>query len=297
MKILTAILCFGLIAATGHAADRDFSETQIVTAPVAGTVYMLTGEGGNIAVSVGGDGILMVDDQFASLHGKIQAAIDALSGSDVRFLLNTHWHGDHTGGNEALTGEGAVIIAHDNVRKRLKAGQYVPFFDRTIDPRSKGALPVVTFESSMTVYFNDERVDVLHLPSGHTDGDSIVFFRGSNVVHMGDHFFNGLYPYVDLSSGGDVEGYIKNIETVLGGLQDGVKIIPGHGPLADKEDLKVFLAMLKEATGIVKQAVADGQTLQQVLAKGLPENITGKWGGGFLSTDKWLEILYTSYAK
>jgi len=186
-----AIVCFSLTAATAGHAEQDFSQTKVETVHVRGTVHMLKGEGGNIGVSVGSDGVLMVDDQFAPLQEKILAAISALSPAGVRFVLNTHWHGDHTGGNEAQSGEGALIFAHENVRKRLAAGQFVPFFQKMIEPKPKEALPVVTFDQSVTIHFNDERIDVLHFPSGHTDGDSVIFFRGSNVVHLGDHLFNG----------------------------------------------------------------------------------------------------------
>jgi len=200
MRIIYPIVIIGLMMTATSFAGRDFSKTEIKTTHVAGTVYMLQGEGGNIGVSVGDDGVLMVDDQFAPLQEKIQAAIDQLSEKDVRYLLNTHWHGDHTGGNETITKAGTTIIAHENVRARLAAGQFVPFFNRTIDPRPKDALPVITFDRSVTIHFNDERIDVLHFATGHTDGDSIIFFREANVVHMGDQFFNGSYPYIDLGS-------------------------------------------------------------------------------------------------
>jgi len=285
-----------MIAATSY-AQRDFSQTEIKATHVAGTVYMLKGEGGNIGISVGSDGVLMVDDQFAPLQEKIQSAIDQLSESDVRFLCNTHWHGDHTGGNEAVAKAGTTIIAHENVRKRLEAGQFVPFFNKQIDPRPKDALPVITFDQSVTIHFNGERIDVLHFPAGHTDGDSIIFFRESNVVHMGDHFFNGIYPYIDLSSGGNVEGFINNVEEVLRQLPDDIKIIPGHGPLANKNDLNAYHAMLIEARGIVKKAIDDGHSLEQFQADGLPKSITEVWGGGFLNTNQWQEILYTSYSQ
>jgi cyclase len=297
MKRTFCFVVCGVLAATVSFAQRDFSNTSIEAVHVAGSVYMLKGEGGNIGLSIGKDGVLMVDDQFAPLHDKIMAAINELNQGDIKFVLNTHWHGDHTGGNEALAAIDTTVIAHDNVRKRLAEGLYIPLFDRKIDPRPKEALPVITYERSVTIHFNGEPIDVIHVPTGHTDGDSVIFFRESGVVHMGDQFFNGFYPYIDLSSGGSVEGYMNNIENILSELPDNIKIIPGHGPLGNKEDLKALLSLLREATGIVLLRVSEGQSLEQAVEVGLPQSIEEKWGGGFLSTEKWLTILYNYYVQ
>ena len=185
-------------------AQRDFSEVQIKSTHVAGNVYMLEGSGGNIGVSVGADGVLIVDDQFAPLAGKIEAAIRDINSGSLKFVLNTHLHGDHTGGN-AHFGKKASIVAHTNVRKRLAADS------RT----AREALPVVTFDQSISVHFNGEEIKVIHVPPGHTDGDSVIHFTQSGVVHMGDQFFNGRFPFVDLDRGGDVKGYVKNVENIL----------------------------------------------------------------------------------
>ena len=266
-------------------AQRDMASVQIKTIPVAKNIYMLEGSGGNIGVSVGPDGILIVDDQFAPLAEKIESALTKLNPGKLKFLLNTHWHGDHTGGN-AHFGKGATIIAQDNVRKRLA--------DKS--DTKKEALPVITFAESASVHFNGEEIKLLHHGPGHTDGDSVIYFSGANVVHMGDQFFNGRFPFIDLGSGGDVEGYIKTVATVLSKIPADAKIIPGHGPLATVEDLKKFHEMLLETTGLVKKAIADGKTLEQLKASGLPDKWK-EWGSGFINTARWLEITYNNLKK
>src|SRR6185436_8830911 len=228
--VFTALI---FVASTGF-AQRDFANVEIKTLPVAKNIYMLEGAGGNIGVSIGPDGNLMVDDQFAPLAPKIDAALQKLNPGKLRFLLNTHHHGDHTGGNAVFGAKEATIIAQSNVRRRL-AG----------DANSKKeALPVITFDHSASVHFNGEEIKLLHHGPGHTDGDSIIHFTGANVVHMGDQFFNGGFPFIDLNSGGSVAGYIKTVATVLEKIPPDAKIIPGHGKLATVEDLKAFHAML-----------------------------------------------------
>lgn len=284
------------IAVTGlpaTAQDRDFSKVEVKATKVAGNVYMLEGAGGNIGVSAGSDGILIVDDQFAPLAEKIRAALKGLGSGKLSFVLNTHWHGDHTGGNEVF-GREATIIAHDNVRKRLSTDQVV--FGETTPASPPQALPVITFGHSISVHFNGEEIKAIHFPHGHTDGDSIIFFTGSNVVHMGDDFFVGRFPFVDLASGGSVQGLIQNIETVLGQIPDDAKIIPGHGPLSTKADLKTYLGMLKETTAIVQQRIAAGKDLKAIQAEGLPESWKD-WGSGFIKTDFWLQTLYESLTR
>ena len=283
------VLCFCAAIAQ---AQQDFSKVEIKVTKIAGNVYMLEGAGGNIGVSVGPDGILIVDDQFAPLADKIKAALKTLGEGKLKFILNTHWHGDHTGGN-AVFGPEAPIIAHDNVRKRLATEQKSEFFKSTTPASPKEALPVITFGQSLSVHFNGEEIRVLHFPHGHTDGDSVIFFTGSNVVHMGDDFFAGRFPFVDLESGGDVEGYAKNVGEVLAKLPPGVKIIPGHGPLSGPDDLKLFHRMLTETTDIVKKRMAAGRTLEQIKAEGLPKEWK-PWGTGFIKTDRWIDLIYNS---
>lgn len=287
--VLPALLLFVI---TVHAQQRDFSQVQIKATKVAGNVYMLEGLGGNIGVSVGDDGILIVDDQFAPLADKIRAALKGIADKKLRFILNTHWHGDHTGGNVAF-GPEAPIIAHDNVRKRMATEQKSEFFNRTTPPSPKDALPVITFNQNLTVHFNGEEIRAIHFPNGHTDGDSVIFFTSSNVVHLGDDFFSGMFPFVDLDSGGNVEGLAKNIGELIGKIPADAKLIPGHGPLSTLGDLKTYHNMLLKTTDIVRQKIAAGKTLEQIKSEGLPDEWKS-WGTGFIKTDMWLQLVHRS---
>jgi cyclase len=275
-----------------HRQQTDWSKVQIKATKIAGSVYMLEGAGGNIGVSVGEDGLLIVDDQFAPLADKIRAALKGLNQGKLRFILNTHWHSDHTGGNVAF-GPEAPIIAHDNVRKRLSTEQRSEIFKSTFPPSPKEALPVITFDQSLSVHFNGEEIRAIHFPQGHTDGDSIIFFTKSNVVHLGDDFFSGSFPFVDLDSGGSVEGLTKNIGELINKIPAGAKLIPGHGPISAVDDLKAYHRMLVETTGIVRQKIAAGKTLAQIKSEGLPAE-WNSWGAGFIKTDMWLELVHRS---
>ena len=289
-----------LCLAVAQAADNSFyDKVQVTSAPVAGNIHMLQGAGGNLGASVGTDGVLLVDDQFAPLAEKIRAKLKEIGPGPLKFILNTHWHGDHTGGNEKLGTEGA-IIAHDNVRKRLSAEQTIAAFKQTVPASPKGALPVITFAESLSVHFNGEEVKVLHFPDGHTDGDSFVWFTGSGVIHLGDEFFMGdkgpRFPFVDASSGGDVQQLAKNIGKVIGILPADIKIIPGHGPLASLTDLRAYHAMLTEGIEHVRARVDAGKTLDQIKAEGLPE----KWkecGSGFIKAENWIEQIHHSLTR
>ena len=265
-------------------AQRDYTRIEIETTPVAGNIYMLKGAGGNIGVSVGPDGILLVDDQFAPLAEKIRTALKELSERPLKFLLNTHFHGDHTGGN-VIFGAEAHIIAHTNVRKRLQ-----------MESPAKEGLPVLTFDDSLSIHFNDEEIRVIHFPNSHTDGDSVIFFTGSNVVHLGDLFFSGRFPYVDLHSGGDVEGLIRHIEQLLTELPPDVKLIPGHGPLSNIDDLKAYHQTLVETRDLIRGQIEAGKSLEEIKAVGLPQKWRS-WGAGFISTGRWIEIVHRSLAK
>ena len=281
-----------LLFATSAQAQTDFSKVQIKVTKVAGNVYMLEGSGGNIGVSVGDDGILIVDDQFAPLADKIRAALKGLGDKKLRFILNTHWHGDHTGGNIAFGPEG-TIIAHDNVRKRLATEQTLKVFNSTTPASPKEALPVITFDQTLTVHFNGEEIRAIHFPHGHTDGDSVIFFSSSNVVHLGDDFFSGGFPFVDLESGGSVQGLTKNIGELIEKIPADAKLIPGHGPISTLDDLKSYHRMLEQTTEIVKQKIAAKKTLDQIKSEGLPEEWT-PWGKGFIKTEMWVQTIYNS---
>ncbi len=291
---LVTVAALALLAATSLAAQQqDFSKVEIKASKVRGNIWMLDGTGGNIGVSVGPDGILIVDDKFAPLADKIRAALKEAGGGQLKFILNTHWHGDHTGANPVF-GPEAPIIAHTNVRERLMAEQRRG--ERVTPPMDPKGWPVITFDESVSVHFNGEEIKVIHFPHGHTDGDSVIFFTGSNVAHLGDDFFAGRFPFVDLDSGGDVEGLAENIAEVIDELPAGVAIIPGHGPLSTLDDLKAYLGMLVETTELVRGKMEAGKTLEQIKAEGLPEKWK-EWGSGFISTERWLETIHKSLSR
>ena len=289
-KALVSFVLF--LFAVSVQAQTDWSKVEIKAQKVSGNVYMLEGAGGNIGVSVGDDGILIVDDQYAPIADKIRAALKGIADKKLRFILNTHWHGDHTGGN-VVFGPEAPIIAHDNVRKRMSTEQKSEIFKRTTPAAPKEALPVVTFNQNLTVHFNGEEIRAIHYPHGHTDGDSVIFFTSSNVVHLGDNFFAGRFPFVDLDSGGNVEGLTKNIGEIIEKIPAGAKLIPGHGPLSTIEDLKTYHNMLLKTSDVVRQKIAAGKTLDQIKTEGLPDEWKS-WGTGFIKTDLWLEIVHKS---
>jgi glyoxylase-like metal-dependent hydrolase (beta-lactamase superfamily II) len=266
-------------------AQQDFSSVEVKATHVAKNIYMLTGAGGNIGVSVGPDGILIVDDQFAPLAEKIEAALKQLNPGKLKFVLNTHYHGDHTGGNKHF-GQQAHIIAHTNVRKRLggKPGD------------SKPELPIITFDDSLSVWFNGEEIQLVHVPPAHTDSDSVIYFTDANVIHFGDTFFSGRFPNIDLGGGGDVRGYIRNVEDALKKVPADAKLIPGHGPLSTVKELREFHEMLVETSGIVEKAIAAGKTLDQVKAAGLPDKWKS-WAAPTITTERWLEILYQGLSR
>ena len=291
MRLLVVVL-LALFAWPIQAQQGDFSKVEIKATKVAGNVYMLEGAGGNIGVSVGNDGILIVDDQFAPLADKIRASLKTLNPGKLRFILNTHWHNDHTGGNVAF-GPEAPVIAHSNVRKRMSVEQKSEFFKSTTPASPKEALPVITFDQSLTVHFNGEEIRAIHFPQGHTDGDSVIFFTTSNVVHLGDDFFAGSFPFVDLDTGGSVDGLTKNIGELINKIPAGAKLIAGHGPLSTIDDLKAYHRMLLETSAIVRQKIVAGKTLDQIKKDGLPEEWKS-WGAGFIKTDQWLELVFRS---
>lgn len=287
MRRLYPALALLLFAASAF-AQQDWSKIEVKATKVAGSVYLVTGAGGNIGVSVGNDGIVLVDDQYAPLAPKIEAALKSITDKPLRFIINTHYHGDHTGGNEHF-GKSAPIVAHENVRKRLASG--VSRFGQTVPPSPAGALPIVTFNDTLTIHLNGEDVRAVHMPHGHTDGDSVIWFTQSNVVHMGDDYFNGFFPLIDIENGGDVGGLIENIEKVVATIPDDAKVIPGHGPLSDKAGLRRYLTMLKDTLAAVQSGVDAGKTLEQLKA----EKVLAPWeelGKGFVKADMFTGFLY-----
>src|SRR6267143_2314222 len=276
----------------------DWSKVQIKTTKVSGNIYMLEGQGGNIAASVGEDGIVIVDDQFAPLAEKIQAALKELKITDkpVRFVINTHFHGDHTGGNVPFSNAGSTVIAQDNVRKRLEAGGTAGnggSIKMDVKPAPKAALPIITFEHDVTVHLNGEDIRALHFPSGHTDGDSIIFFPKNNVVHMGDDFVRYGFPFIDVASGGSVQGMIDAMEKATVQLPADVKVIPGHGAISNLDDVRAFTKMLKETSAVVQKALDDRKTLDQMKEEKILAP-WAKWKGDFVNEDAFIETLYNS---
>jgi cyclase len=275
--------------------DQDFSKVQIEVSKVAGSVYMLQGAGGNIGASVGDDGIVVVDDQYAPLADRIQAALKGITDKPVRFIINTHYHGDHTGGNEFFQKQ-APIIAQDNVRKRLEEGGAAGnggsvHFDAK--PQPKGALPIITFDHDVTVHLNGEDIRALHFPAGHTDGDSVIYFPKSNVVHMGDDFVTYGFPFIDVDSGGSIDGMISGVENAIAHLPADVKIIPGHGQVSNLDDVRAYVKMLKETRAAVQDALDKKMTLDQMKEKKVLDPWK-KYSGDFISEDAYLETLYNS---
>jgi len=294
MRQLAILGCSLFLAIANLAAqDQDFSKVQITVTKVAGTVYMLQGAGGNIGASVGEDGIVVVDDQYAPLAEKIEAALKGITDKPVRFIINTHYHGDHTGGN-AFFQKQAPVIAHDNVRKRLEQGSMAGnlgsiSMERKAAP--KEALPIVTFDHDVTVHLNGEDIRALHFPGGHTDGDSIIFFPKSNVVHMGDDFVRYGFPFIDLASGGSVQGLIAALEEVVPKLPADVKVIPGHGNVSNLDDVREYVKMLKDTRAVVEKGVQQRKTLDQLKQEKVLEPWK-KWSGDFISSDVFIETLY-----
>jgi len=296
--ILTSLMLLGALALPA-AAQRDFSKVEVQATPVAGAVSMITGLGGNIGVSAGADGILIVDDQFAELSDRIQAKLDELASGGTRILINTHYHFDHTGGNASFS-DTATIIAQHTVRERLAAGSEHPDFPQAPAPRE--ALPVITFQDELLVHWNDELVRVLHRQSApnegssaHTDGDSIVWFTGSKVAHLGDLFFAGRFPFVDIDSGGNLDGLKETIKYAVHMLPDDTTLIPGHGPVSTMDDLFLYQRMLNETSTWVRRKMGAGQKLEQLIAAGLPDEWDG-WGDGFISEEQWITMIHRSYA-
>jgi glyoxylase-like metal-dependent hydrolase (beta-lactamase superfamily II) len=295
MRALRLAVLIGLSAVFCSAQNQDFGKVQIKVSKVAGNVYMLAGAGGNIGASVGDDGIVIVDDQYAPLAEKIQEALKGITDKPIRFIINTHYHGDHTGGNEFFQKQ-APIIAHDNVRKRLETGGQAGngstvHMEQKAQP--KDALPIITFDHDVTVHLNGEDIRALHVPAGHTDGDSVIYFPKSNVVHMGDDFVTYGFPFIDVDSGGSIDGMISGVESAIAQLPADVKIIPGHGGVSNLDDVRAYVKMLKETRAAVRQALDQKMTLAQMKEKKILDPWK-KYSGEFINEDAFLETLYNS---
>jgi glyoxylase-like metal-dependent hydrolase (beta-lactamase superfamily II) len=297
MNVRTLAAIIALASALPVAAQQDYSKVEIKTTKLSDTTYMMEGAGGNLGLSVGEDAVFLIDDQFAPLSPKITAAIARLTAKPVRFLLNTHWHFDHTGGNENFARAGAIVVAHENVRHRMSTDQFIEFMKMKEPASPRAALPVVTFAGSVTFHLNGDEMRALHIPRAHTDGDAIVHFAKSDVIHMGDVYFNGMYPFIDTSSGGTIQGVIAGCDRALAIASDSTRIIPGHGPLSNKAELKAYRDMLAIVAERIGKLVADGRTFEQIAAAKPLADLDEKWGKGFLKPEMFVSMVAQNMLK
>ena len=293
--LLAVCLLVTGLAALVRSQQQDWSKVEVRTEKLADGLFMLRGAGGNIGVSARADGVVLVDDDYPQLTDKVLAAVKAISPQPVRFVVNTHWHGDHTGGNETLGKSGIAIVAHDNVRKRMSVEQSLPAFKMTVPPSPKAALPIVTFSTDVTFHLNGDELHAVYVQPAHTDGDAIVHFRKANVLHMGDLFFNGMYPFIDLGTGGSVDGMIAAADLALKMCTPGTRIIPGHGPMADAAALRAYRDVIVTARDRIKPMVAAGKTLADLKAAAPTKDLDAKWGQGFMNGERFAEIVFRSY--
>lgn len=287
----------GGIAASGWmlaaaATAQQTPEPKIEVQTVRDNISMLIGQGGNIGVSTGADGVIVIDDQYAMMTDKIMDEVKKLSDKPVRFLINTHWHQDHTGGNENFGKAGVTIVAHENVRKEMSVEHVMKAFNRTIPASPPEALPVVTFDCSIAFHLNGDDVKVTHVGPAHTNGDSIIYFAKANVLHTGDVYFNGMYPYIDSSTGGSIEGVIGAIDEALKFVNDDTRVIPGHGPLSGVKEMREYQAMLKTVADRIRPMIKEKKSREDVVAAKPTADLDATWGNGFLKPDIWVGIVY-----
>lgn len=289
MRTIAAIALLALPASPALA--QDFSRVEVRTTQLNETTYMLAGAGGNIGLSVGEDAVFLIDDQYAPLTDRINAAIAKITPKPVRFVLNTHWHADHVGGNENFAGAGAILVAHENVRKRMGTEQFIEFSRMSVPASPKGALPVVTFTDGVTFHLNGDEIRAVHVPRAHTDGDAIVHFLKGDVIHAGDVFWNGMYPFIDTSSGGSIRGTIAACDRVLAIAGTRTRIIPGHGPLSDRAGLQAYRDMLAGVLARIEPMVREGRKLEEIVAAKPTAEFDARWGKGFIKPPKFAEMV------
>lgn len=290
------LLCASLAASLPLAAQQAEDELKVAISALPAPLHLLQGQGGNVIASVGEDGVLIIDDDYTNYAPAYAGVLDELAGGGKgtpRFVLNTHWHFDHTGGNAYWGERGAVIVAHDNVYARMSTRQEMKAMDRVMEPSPRPALPVVTYADAVALRFNGSTIEAQHYPRGHTDGDSVVYFAEQNVVHMGDHFFKDRFPFVDLGSGGSVQGYLANVQAVLERVDGKTVIVPGHGSLAKKADLQRYADMLEATIGIVSERLEEGADVEEIITQGLGQKWES-WGAGFIDEARWIRTIAES---
>ena len=293
---VTSLVVGAFLSQVAYAEQHHGDSKSFRMQAVSEQITLLQGKGGNVAVLSGDQGTLIVDDDYKQMSDALIKTLDKFGGTEkLTYIINTHWHGDHTQGNEAL-GHHARIIAHDNVRERLLTSQEVKLFKMVTEPYPDHALPSITYSQRLKLHINNEEVELMHYAGGHTDGDSVVYFNKANVVHMGDHFFNGFFPFVDVDNGGNVSRMAENVAAVLQRIDDKTVVIPGHGPVGNKADLQAFLLMLEGTELEVKALLDKGLSLEQIQAQGLSEK-WNEWTDGFLSAEVWIGIIYSSLMK
>lgn len=298
MKMRHAVtFSLALLLPVASLAAQNFDSVKVVTVPAGQGVYMLQGSGGNIALAVGDDFAFLVDDEFGPLSQKILAAVKAVTDKPVKFLVNTHWHGDHTGGNENMANSGIIIVAHDNVRTRMSVEQFNAANNNRTPGSPKAALPVVTFGETVAFYIGGETVHAVHVPPAHTDGDVILHFSRANTVHMGDVYFNARYPYIDLQSGGSFEGVIGAVNAALAYVNDETKVIPGHGALSSRAELVAYRDVMVKIRDRVGALIKKGKTREQVIAAKPSAEWDATWGAGFMKPDAFLGTVYDSMTR
>ncbi|MFZ2507017.1 MAG: MBL fold metallo-hydrolase [Steroidobacteraceae bacterium] len=287
-QLLTIWLLLPALAASAQTAPPD---PTVRTEQVAPGIYMLMGQGGNIGVSTGADGVFLIDDEYAQMTPAVIAALRALGAGIPRFVLNTHWHGDHTGGNENLAQQGSLLIAHDQVRARMNSEQFISLIQRAVPASPQAALPVVTFNDAVSLHLNGDEVRGIYTPNAHTDGDVFVHFRKANVIHAGDLFFR-FYPFIDISSGGSIAGLIAALDRILAIADDETRIIPGHGPLANRADLAEYRRMLLTTSGRIRDLVKAGRTLDEILAAAPNADYDRQWAWTFITAERYTRMIH-----